>query len=71
MHYNWILDVLNDLRSFADSNGLPVLSEQLADAQLVAATELANKEGRTPSAVSGNGSGAGTDSLLRSAGRSA
>lgn len=71
MHYNWILDVLSDLRSFADSNGLPVLSEQLADAQLVAATELANKEGRAPLAVLGNGSGAGTDHYLRSAGRSA
>ncbi len=71
MHYDWILDVLNDLRSFADSNGLPVLSEQLADAQLVAATELANMEGRSPLAVSGNGSEAGTDHHLHSAGRSA
>jgi hypothetical protein len=71
MHYDWILDVLSDLKSFADSNGLPVLSEQLADAQLVAATELANMEGRTPQAVSRNGSGAGSDHYLRSAGRSA
>ena len=43
MHNDWILDVLADLRSFAQQNGLTVLAEQLDDTRLVAATELASK----------------------------
>jgi hypothetical protein len=41
MQYDWILDVLDDLRAFAKGNGLSVLAEQLEDTSLVAAAEIA------------------------------
>ncbi len=41
MHYEWILDVLSDLKSFAQGNGLPALAEQLGDTSIIAATEIA------------------------------
>lgn len=41
MQDEWILDVLTDLRAFAQKNGLGLLAEQLDDTRLVAATELA------------------------------
>lgn len=37
----WIIDVLNDLRVFAEQNGLPGLADQLDDTVIVAASELA------------------------------
>ena len=40
MQYQWILDVLQDLRSFATRNGLNGLAEQLGDTALVAAAEI-------------------------------
>jgi len=42
MHNEWILDVLADLRTFAQKNGLGVLAEQLDDTSLIAASELAS-----------------------------
>lgn len=42
MQNEWILDVLADLKTFAQKNGLGVLAEQLDDTRLVAATELAS-----------------------------
>lgn len=42
MKNEWILDVLADLRSFAQANDLYVLAEQLDDTRLIAATELAS-----------------------------
>lgn len=39
----WILDVLADLKSFADANDLPSLAEQLDDTQLIAAAEIASQ----------------------------
>lgn len=48
MQYTWILDVLTDLRTFAQANGLPALAEQLDDTSLVAATEIAQSVGRMP-----------------------
>ena len=45
MQYEWILDVLSDLRSFAQGNGLPALAEQLGDTSIVAATEIARQSG--------------------------
>lgn len=45
MRYDWILDVLCDLKSFAKSNGLPSLAEQLDDTSLVAAAEIAQVAG--------------------------
>ena len=43
MANDWIIDVLADLRRFAGSNGLDALAEQLDDATLVAAAELASR----------------------------
>ena len=40
--YDWILDVLADLKSFAEANGLSLLAEQLDDTALIAATEIAS-----------------------------
>lgn len=45
MHYEWILDVLTDLKTFAKSNGLPALAEQLDDTALLAAAEIAQVSG--------------------------
>jgi|GEM_PF-327375 len=44
MQYDWIVDVLSDLKTFAQTNGLSVLAEQLDDSILVAATEIAQAE---------------------------
>lgn len=41
MKNEWILDVLADLKGFAQQNGMTMLAEQLDDAQIVAAAELA------------------------------
>lgn len=40
MQNQWILDVLADLRAFAQLNGLERLAEQLDDTSLVATAEL-------------------------------
>ncbi|MCB2111522.1 MAG: hypothetical protein H6895_00860 [Defluviimonas sp.] len=47
MNYDWILDVLTDLKAFATANGLKALAEQLDDTCLVAATEIA-QDAETP-----------------------
>lgn len=47
MRSDWILDVLADLRSFALSNNLPALAEQLDDTAIVALAEIAALEERT------------------------
>ena len=44
MTNDWILDVLADLRAFAQKNDLSKLAAQLEDASLVAAAELASCE---------------------------
>lgn len=41
MQNEWILDVLADLKGFADQNGMATLAEQLADARRAAGVELA------------------------------
>lgn len=43
MTHNWIIDVLSDLRTFAEKNGLEELALQLDNAQLMAALEIAAK----------------------------
>jgi hypothetical protein len=43
MRSDWILDVLADLKAFAQSNGLPKLAEHLDDASLCALAEIANQ----------------------------
>ena len=41
MGRNWIIDVLADLRSFAEANDLPMLAEELVRTARVAQRELA------------------------------
>ena len=41
MTHEWILDVLADLKRFADLNDLPGLSDRLDDTRMVAAAEIA------------------------------
>jgi hypothetical protein len=40
MSHEWMIDVLMDLKKFAQQNGLMGLAEQLDDSLLVAAAEL-------------------------------
>jgi len=40
MSQEWMIEVLTDLRKFAQANGLMALAEQLDDSILVAVTEL-------------------------------
>lgn len=56
MGHGWIIDVIADLRRYADKNGLDNLSANLADTADVAAIELALIEARssdTPSVGTG------------------
>ncbi len=46
MQQDWVLDVLADLRSFAQQNGMFALAEQLDDTLIVAAADLAAHRGR-------------------------
>lgn len=41
MRSDWILDVLTDLKTFARSNNMPILAEQLDDSAIVAMAEIA------------------------------
>lgn len=41
MKNEWILDVLTDLKTFARTNNLPLLAEQLDDTAIVAMAEIA------------------------------
>ncbi|WP_428928773.1 hypothetical protein [Marinibacterium sp. SX1] len=47
MQNDWILDVLADLKSFATANGMTTLAEQLDDATLIAAAEIASQAENT------------------------
>jgi hypothetical protein len=51
MTHDWVLDVLADLKSFASRNGLKALADQLDDAEMIAAVEIASIEGRFAEAV--------------------
>lgn len=41
MAHEWIFDVLNDMRTYADKNGLPALAAQITVALHVAKSEIA------------------------------
>lgn len=41
MGYEWIFDVLKDLKSFAAANGLPALAAKVDEAMKVATQEVA------------------------------
>lgn len=43
MQYDWVMDVLMDLRSFAERNGFVALAAQLDQTTQVAAAELAQR----------------------------
>lgn len=47
MGHGWIIDVIADLRRYADQNGLHNLAAQLSDATDVAAIEVALIESRS------------------------
>lgn len=64
MGKNWIIDVLTDLRSFAQQNDLPLLADELLAATRVARAEIA-AEGVSGPVV---GDGAGTRKLSRQGG---
>jgi len=46
MPHDWIIDILTDLRAFAETNGLEATAAGLDDAALVALTELSSLETR-------------------------
>jgi len=65
MNDKWIIDVLSDMKAFARQNDLPALADQLEDAALVAAAEIASKtEGVPARLVWENGS---TERIYRKA----
>lgn len=43
MSNDWILDVLADLHSFAEQNGLPALAAEIVRTRDVAAVEIASR----------------------------
>lgn len=47
MRSDWIIDVLADLRCFAQANDLPLLAEQLDDTALIAVAEIASRDERS------------------------
>lgn len=48
MSKKWILDVLADLRAFAQMNDLPRLAEQLDETALIAAAEISDTSTAIP-----------------------
>lgn len=44
MPHDWLMNVLNDLRAYALRNGLPAIADQMGEARIVAAAELAAME---------------------------
>lgn len=53
MGQKWIIDVIADLRAFADLNGLPLLAHQLELTSTVAQAEIASMLEGAPRAVNG------------------
>ena len=54
MAHDWILDVLADLKTYANKNGLSALADQLGDTSLLAAAEITSMEGKAPQAAVAN-----------------
>ncbi|MCH2249802.1 hypothetical protein [Cognatishimia sp.] len=42
--YDWIIDVLTDLRTFSHANGLHKLAVELEDVALLAAAEISTRQ---------------------------
>ena len=51
MGQKWIIDVIADLRAFADQNGLPLLAHQLDVTSTVARAEIATMMEGAPRAA--------------------
>lgn len=60
MKNDWILDVLADLRTFAQENNLPCLAVSLEDTSLVATAEIASAEAGVRTAPRGDVGHVGT-----------
>ncbi len=54
MDHRWIIDVLADLRTFAQGNDLPQLAGELEGTMVVAAVEITRETGAPQAAVSGD-----------------
>ncbi len=54
MGQKWIIDVIADLRAFADQNGLPLLAHQLDVTSTVAQAEIATMLEGAPRAANAN-----------------
>jgi len=67
MQTDWIIDVLADLRSYAEMNGLPATAVSLEDATLVALAEVASVPARDRSGA-GSAARMGHDGAARQAG---
>lgn len=67
MPNDWIIDVLADLRAFAELNGLEATAAQLEDASLVALAELSSTapRGRDGGDVMAGGHGRETGTVTR------
>lgn len=57
MRHDWILVVLEDLRSYALTNGLPATAAKAEEALRVARVEIAAAEGEPPAGGAGPGNG--------------
>ena len=59
MGHIWIIDVLADLKSFAEKNELPLLAEQLDDVATTATAEILTLTHSAPHQVQGGQTGTG------------
>lgn len=55
MGYDWIFDVLEDLKTFADANGMPALAAKADEALKVATQEVAGLTQDQPARIAGKG----------------
>ena len=62
MKYNWILDVLADLRTFAQANDQQALAAQLEETSKVAAAEIVLDVEGAGATTHGHDASAGVDS---------
>ena len=61
MKNDWILDVLSDLKNFAQKNGHALLAEHLDVAKVIARAEIASVNERAALAVHGDEATGGAD----------
>ncbi|WP_299353932.1 hypothetical protein [uncultured Shimia sp.] len=60
MKYDWILDVLADLKTFAHANDLRVLADQLEETRQIAAIEIVSVSDMTGLVAHGDDTSTGT-----------